>query len=92
MYSPMSCSGASLTFIYTVKKNKSTCPEPGEMAQQPSVLVALAEGPGLIPSAHMVAAMVYKSNSTGSYAFFWPPWALGTRVVHRLAGKKHLCR
>lgn len=51
---------------------------------------AFPEAPGLIPSPHMVAPNTLYSSSRESEAFFLPPWAPGTYVMHRKTYKQNV--
>jgi hypothetical protein len=51
----------------------------GEMAQKLRALVALAEDPNSVPSAHAIC----NTTSRGSNALFWALQAPGTHTVHR---------
>ena len=48
---------------------------------------------GSIPRTHSAGwlTILFNSNSKGSHALFWPPWAPGTHMVYRKTCRQNTC-
>lgn len=68
---------------------KSASNKTEEMAAWLRAHDAFPEAPSLIPSPHMGAPNSLYSSSRESEAFFFPPWAPSTHVMHRKTYKQN---